>query len=47
MPLIDPSGYVIATADCVSKGVVLHAIDDCPRDKTCPVWAAFHPEKDW
>ena len=43
--LIDPSKMRIARATCEAEGVTLHDQADCPKDRTCPVWDAFHPSR--
>ena len=43
--LSDPDDYVLVRSSCMSGGVELHETKDCPRDHTCPVWAAWHPTK--
>lgn len=40
--LVDPRSLRLVSAVCSSGGVALHSQSDCPRDRTCPVYASFH-----
>lgn len=40
--LVNIDNLRIVSAVCSSGGATLHNQVDCPRDRTCPVYASFH-----